>query len=285
MKIKELFSEKNYDKLYPTMTNYLKEFNRKENKKPKKIQKKYFRRLNLEKYINYAIDAKKRQKGSINRDKLEIIKTGYHPWYFLKFFDDELIISFRGTSNFSDIYLDLKILKNKTNNILDTNLNDVSKILFKYGLIKYIKKYNKKKVTIIGHSLGAVYGAYLLLILKTIDLKLYGIDEIDIKLYSFSCPSCITEGMGKIINKDIYAFVNGDDPIVCYTGFSFNSLYTVGGNRIFNFIKKPNNKGSEFIQRDYKYFSNINFIKISLSYKNHYLIAFSKDIYAYLKND
>lgn len=44
------------------MTNYLKEFNSKENKKPKKIQKKYFRTLNLEKYINYGIDAKNDKK-------------------------------------------------------------------------------------------------------------------------------------------------------------------------------------------------------------------------------
>lgn len=282
---KKIYDKSNYMDLGVDISTYLKNYFKKKYTE-KKISKKVIASLDLPKYIEYAQKVKNYYEGTVNRNSIQMdTNTDYHPYYFLEKNDDEVIIVFKQTSEYNDIVLDLKHYKQFLNNILKTHIKIISKILFYYGLIEHIQEYEGKKVTIIGSSLGAVLGAYLLLILKIIDRKKYGIENIKLKMYSFGCPICIPEVLQKYISKHIIAVVNERDPIVCFRGSNSTILYTVGGNKIYNFVTDPKTKKVNCYQRNCKYFVNNGlFFLFNNSLSTHRLSSLEKNIECFLTN-
>ena len=181
------------------MVNFIQE-NIQKTKNGKLVSRKKIEKLNLIYYLNLCILAKHRYKGNMNRESIQKDKNStYHPYYFLLKTDEELVIVFSGSSEKNDFLLDMKHVKQLLNNILMTHVNIVSKILFHYKLIKQIQKYKGKKVTVVGHSLGAIIASYLLLILNLTDKKFYQVDDIQFKLYVFECPVCLPVQLQKYI--------------------------------------------------------------------------------------
>lgn len=286
MKIgKKIYEKSNYTDLETDISAYLSNY-LKEKYTEKKISKKVINSLDILKYIQYARKAKHYYQGTTNRNSIQMdTNTDYHPYYFLEKNEHELIIVFKQTSEYKDILLDFKHYKQLLNNILQTHIKIISKILFYYGLIEHIQEYEGKSITIVGSSLGAVLGAYLLLILKIIDRKKYKIENIKMKMYSFACPICIPEVFQKYINKHIIAVVNERDPIVCFRGFNSTILYTVGGNRIYNFVTDPKTKKVNCYQRNCKYFVNNGFFFFSpKNISTHRLTSLEKNIECFLTN-
>jgi len=158
-------------------------------------------------------------------------------------------------------------------------------MLFYYGLIHEIQKYKGKKITITGNSLGAVLGVYLLLILNLLDKKIYKIDNIDIKMYSFSCPICLPEYFLNVVNKQVIAVVNERDPIVCFRGNNQTILYTPGGNNIYNFVKNKKTKKVNCFQRNAKFFvNNKSLFWLPITLKTHRLDALENNIKLFLES-
>lgn len=252
--LKKKYEKTNYTDVAKDLDDFLEKFYQKK-KLSKKISKKSIENLNILKYFQYVRMARNLCKGTLNRDCIQQQNIEYHPYYFIEKNEDELIIVFRGTSNYNDVFLDYKHYQQMVNNIVQTHITIVSKILFYYGLINHIQEYDGKKVTIVGFSLGAVLGSYLLLILKLLNKDMYNISNVHLKLYAFACPVCIPECLQKYINKYIIAVVNEKDPIVCFRS-NQSMLFTVGGNHIYNFVKNPKTKKVECFQQNYKHFVN-----------------------------
>lgn len=275
------YNKSNYKEIKNDILYYLGKINKKKNTE-KKISKKKIKELDILQHIEYSFLAKKYYKGNINRNILQHKNKEYHPYYFLDKKEDELIIVFKGTSEYRDILLDIKHYREALNNILLSHITIVSKILFYYNLIDYIQEYQGKKVTIVGYSLGAVLGSYLLLILKLINRKTYKIEDIQLKMYSFNCPICIPKSLQKFINRNVIAIVNESDPLVCYRGINFTNLYTVGGNCIYNFVYNKKTKKVECYQRTYDYFNNMNLLQ-KFNFSSHRLDNLKKNIDLFLK--
>lgn len=281
--LKKVYHKSNYKEIKDDLLNYI-DINNKKKNTGKKILKKEIKELDLLRYMKYVFLAGKYYKGNVNRTTLQFKNKEYHPYYFLEKKKDELIIVFKGTSEYNDFILDIKHYREGLNMILITHMNIISKILFYYNLIDYIQEYQGKKVTIVGFSLGAVFGSYLLLILKLIDKKKYKIENINFKMYSFNCPICVPKFYQKYINRNIIAVVNEKDPIVCFRGMNYTPLYTVGGNSIYNFIYNKKLKKVECFQRSYEYFNNIGIFQTS-SLSTHRLRNLKKNIELFLEEN
>ena len=279
--LKKEYNKLNYKEVKDDIIKYIQHYNKKKFIN-KRISKRKIKKLEILKYIEYPFLAKKYYQGDINCKMIQKDNKEYHPYYFLEKKEDELIIVFKGTSEYKDILLDIKHYREILNNILLTHIMIISKILFYYNLIEYIQEYQGKKVTIIGYSLGAVLGSYFLLVLKLIYQEKYKINDIQFKMYSFNCPICIPKCLQKYINRNIIAIINEKDPIVCFRGMNYTPLYTVGGNSIYNFIYNKKLKKVECFQRSYDYFNNIGFFQTS-SFSTHRLMNLKKNIELFLE--
>lgn len=278
------YNKDNFSELKDDMVNFIQE-NIQQTKNGKLVSRKKIEKLNLIYYLNLCILAKHRYKGNMNRESIQKDKNStYHPYYFLLKTDEELVIVFSGSSEKNDFLLDMKHVKQLLNNILLTHINIVSKILFHYKLIKQIQKYKGKKVTIVGHSLGAIIASYLLLILNLTDKKFYQVDDIQFKLYVFECPVCLPVQLQKYIVKDTIAVVNEMDPVVCFRGLNITPLFTVGGDKIYNFVKDTNGTVKCY-QRDIRYFMNSGFFLGQQNLSVHRCPMVKKNILQFLEGN
>ena len=279
--LKREYNKLNYKELKDDIIKYILNYNKRKYKE-KRVSKRKIKKLKILKYIEYSFLAKKYYQGNINRMKLQVDNKEYHPYYFLEKKEDELIITFKGTSEYNDIILDMKHYRESLNNILLTHITIISKILFYYNLIDHIMEYDGKKVTIVGFSLGAVFGSYLLLVLKIINRKKYKVENIHLRMYSFNCPICIPTCLQKYINRNIVAIVNENDPIVCFRGLNYTPLNTVGGKNIYNFVYQKRSEKVECFQKSYEYFNNVGFFKKS-NLSVHRLDNLKKNIVKFLE--
>tara|TARA_X000000950_G_C13778722_1_gene604158 strand:+ start:270 stop:1127 length:858 start_codon:yes stop_codon:yes gene_type:complete len=280
--LKNNYDKKNYSELGNDIDNLVQNIPKNDHLQ-KKISKKKVREKDFLKYISYIQKAKINYVGTTNRNQIQKDNTEYHPYYFIEKNKDEMIIVFRQSVEYKDYILDFKHYKQLLNNILYTHIKIISKMLFYYGLIHEIQKYKGKKITIVGNSLGAVLGVYLLLILNLLDKKKYRIENIDMKMYSFSCPICLPVFFLNIVNKQVIAVVNERDPIVCFRGNNQTILYTPGGKNIYNFVKdKKTNRVNCFQRNDNFFVNNKSLFWLPITLKHHRLDALENNIKLFL---
>lgn len=276
------YTDKNYNEIKNDIIDLITDEISSKEKFSKKVSRTKVSSQNLLYYLDLCKKAKQRYPGDESRDSIQKDKNKeYHPYYFLKKKKNELIIVFSGTSEFRDYLLDIKLFRNLLNNVLIHHLNIASKILFHYNLIQIIKTY--KKVTIVGFSLGAVIASYVMLILRLINKKFYGIKDIQFKLYVFACPVCLPEVLLEYINPITTAVVNEKDPVVCFRGLNITPLFTVGGNNIYNFVMNPKTNKVVCYKRNYGYFMTSGFFYGKQKISAHYITNLENQIVSFLK--
>ena len=222
------------------------------------ISKTIVKKLKILKYLKLMF---KTQNYHYNLAVKKKINTKvFEPHYYLDETPSELIVKFPGASSHGDQKMIIENVYDKiSSNVLLDFFDIGGKILFEENLLETILKYNYKKVTFVGYSLGALLSSHILLILTLLNKKNHKIKNIEFALYVFNCPISLPNFLQKFINPYVVAVVNERDPVVCFRGTGDSNLYTVGGNNIFNFVKDKETGKVDCIKRSNNYFADNSF--------------------------
>lgn len=170
--------------------------------------------------------------------------------YGIFYNDEDIVISFKGTTNLKDTLSDIDfiqvddlysipgkfhkgfhdlIFEDKVAESLELEINNI------------ISKSSHKNLYITGHSLGGALATLFYSYLQNSPLSDKGkLDkDINVQLITYGCPRIGNSDFSNSIKKDTIRVVNGNDivtkvPIFCYN--HYEKLYHIGSKYSFKFI-------------------------------------------------